>query len=431
MAPHLLRTRATGVSLVEALVALAVMAFGMLALVGVQTTMRLNSDVAKQRTEATRIANEEIERLRVFTQMTADPAAPGLSWDEIASRNLAAYQPPDAIGNTTYSIVRTVNRLPIGAAANVTPPSQQKVVRVQVQWTDRAGGAQTVTLDSLVAGAAPALSALLSAPPVRSAAHQTGGHDVTIPREAVDLRDGTSAFKPFNTGTVVWVFNNLTGRIVSRCTGVVVAQSAIVRADLNACAVVDGRRLAGVVQFDLGNAPSSENPAGPILPLAPLAPVVFGDPAFPAIGFQPNSSPICVANSPARRVDGTVATPQGFAVAYECVVFPDANGWGGKLDVTVANQYANGDALPGNRNSGDYKVCRYTTANTDYTRNADHPKSYCLEAAGVVPIGQCNGNKVTSNLINQNFLVIDEHADCPADNAATPSINGNTRPHQS
>ena len=66
-----LRRRIRGVSLVEALVALAVMSIGMLALVGVQSTMRLNSDLAKQRTEATRIASEEIERMRSFISLGA------------------------------------------------------------------------------------------------------------------------------------------------------------------------------------------------------------------------------------------------------------------------------------------------------------------------------------------------------------------------
>ena len=43
-----------GISLVEALVAMLVMSFGMLAIVGLQATLRLNADVAKQRAEAVR-----------------------------------------------------------------------------------------------------------------------------------------------------------------------------------------------------------------------------------------------------------------------------------------------------------------------------------------------------------------------------------------
>ncbi len=55
-----------GTSLVEAVVAMAVMAFGMLAVVGVQSTLRLNADVAKQRSEAVRIAQEAMEAARGF-----------------------------------------------------------------------------------------------------------------------------------------------------------------------------------------------------------------------------------------------------------------------------------------------------------------------------------------------------------------------------
>ena len=43
-----------GVSLIEAIVAMAVMAFGMVAIVGLQGTLRQNSDIAKQRSEVER-----------------------------------------------------------------------------------------------------------------------------------------------------------------------------------------------------------------------------------------------------------------------------------------------------------------------------------------------------------------------------------------
>jgi len=434
---HPVRPRPAGVSLVEALVALAVMAFGMLALVGVQSTMRLNSDLAKQRTEATRIATEEVERLRVFIAMGAVGGQANLSWDEIAPRVLPAYVPPDAIGNTTYSVVRTVNRVP-AAAANVTAPSQQKVVRVQVQWTDRAGTVQTVTVDSLIAGVAPALSGLLNVPAQPSAANQAGGRQASIPREAVDLGDGGSAFKPFNTGTVVWVFDNTTGFITSRCSGVVVAQSAIVRADLSTCSVVDGRRLAGVVQFDLGSNPSSESPAGrSSLPLHPTTPVAFVTSTYSPVNQA--TPAVCVANSPGSRSAAAVRTPLGFAVAYECVVFPaDATGWGGRLNVVLTDHYANGDDLPSNAAPTDFKVCRYTAdlpsaddSDAAFTTNADHPRSYCVEKPGTITVAApCTGKKVTGNLANQNFLVIAASESCPADNVSTVLVNGNTRPHQ-
>ena len=43
------RWRATGVSLIEALVALAVMAFGILGVVGMQSNMRTGADISRQR----------------------------------------------------------------------------------------------------------------------------------------------------------------------------------------------------------------------------------------------------------------------------------------------------------------------------------------------------------------------------------------------
>jgi type II secretory pathway pseudopilin PulG len=131
-------TRRQGVSLVEALVALAVMSIGMLALVGVQTTMRLNSDLAKQRTEATRIASEEIETLRSFARMGANDPGLGNAYDTIATRTVENYTPPDNIGNTSYRVVRTVTDLAGSNGPNMTPGTNQKVVTVRVEWMDRA-----------------------------------------------------------------------------------------------------------------------------------------------------------------------------------------------------------------------------------------------------------------------------------------------------
>ena len=47
-----------GFTLIEALVSLLVLAFGLLAIASFQITLSRNSDVAKQRTEATRLAQD-------------------------------------------------------------------------------------------------------------------------------------------------------------------------------------------------------------------------------------------------------------------------------------------------------------------------------------------------------------------------------------
>ena len=55
------RARNGGFALIEAMVAMLVMAFGMLSLVGMQSMLSRNADTAKQRTEAQRLAEEKLE----------------------------------------------------------------------------------------------------------------------------------------------------------------------------------------------------------------------------------------------------------------------------------------------------------------------------------------------------------------------------------
>src|SRR5512134_457678 len=141
------RSASRGVSLVEAMVALAVMAFGMLTIVGVQSTLRLNGDIAKQRSEATRIAQETIENSRAFHVIdSADAAVGEQAWDGIVD-STQDVTPENS--NTTYRVQRVVTTL--------TDPSS-KALRVNVTWTDRAGQSQQVSLTIGVAAAAPALS---------------------------------------------------------------------------------------------------------------------------------------------------------------------------------------------------------------------------------------------------------------------------------
>ena len=426
--------RRLGVSLIEALVALAVMAFGMLSLVGVQATLRLNSDLAKQRTEATRIATEDIEGLRLFTALNPVNGQPGVSWAEIASNVVASYVPPGNVGNTSYQVLRTVNTV---------AGTLRKVVSVQVNWIDRTGAAQSVTVDTVIAGIDPLLSGVLASKR-SSVNNQIGGRNATIPVEAVNFgdSDGRSAFKPFDRGSVVWLFNNVTGEVVGRCPGITTAQAALALADVTGCPVIAARLLGGLVFFDLRLTPTplpasaSETPAGPqMLPLSATAPVVF-----PASAFSPvdqRTSAECVSDTPPSDTAATLQNARGYAITYYCLVYPStAGGWGGRLDVVLAANYPNGNALPGTTTPNDYKVCRYTTAATDFTINADHPRSYCVEKSSPLPSLQlpCNGRRLSANLINQNFLVIAAAQSCPTDIPADPAngnyVNSNTLQHQ-
>ena len=410
---HPLQTRRIGVSLIEALVALAVMAFGMLSMVGVQVTLRLNSDVAKQRAEATRLATEEVDSLRLFTRLAAE--AGQFAWADIASRDTTVAA-GDA-GNTTYTLARTVRD---GVAAGVGG-SLVKVVEVKVTWRDRTNALQTVTLDTIITGVNPAVGGLLTAPAQPSATNQRNGRHFSIPPAAVDLTDepGTSAFVPPNAVNVIWLFNKLTGALRvcddarTHCASAMLV-SGFVGFHRPPPTADDGSTIS---------AANAESPAGPALNLAD------SPNAMAMLSVQPSGSAVsCYADSYSLVQLATIKR-----LPYYCSVLVSASGWGGQLNPVVVN--AAGTVMTAGNLATQHKVCRYTLKNNDYTDNADHPKVYCQPAADTFTLSAtCAKTRVKTNLINQNFLVIAGNKACPTDVAADPAagdlINSNTLLHQ-
>jgi Tfp pilus assembly protein PilV len=248
-----------GVSLVEAIVAMAVMAFGMLGIVGLQATLRQNSDVAKQRSEAVRIAEEAIEQWRAFSIMGATSgASAGYASIQTPANQVIA---PDATNkfNTTFTLSRTVADMPGG-----------KTLAVTVSWTDRSNQPQSVTLNTIIAAADPALSGRLTmADTGGGAALPPQGRHPAIPVVAKDLGGGLSGFKPpAPGGQVVWVFSNLTGVIVGVCNTVTTGQAALTAADVSACNNnANGLPLSGHVRFTIAGV----QPTAAALELVPPA----------------------------------------------------------------------------------------------------------------------------------------------------------------
>jgi Tfp pilus assembly protein PilV len=209
LAPHRARRAPRrGVSLIEALVAFAVMAFGMLGVVGMQTSLRVNADVSKQRSQAVRIAQEAMEEWRAFPVLTA--TAPDPAFDNIASAAQANVTMVTGTTNTTYRITRTVD--------STTPG--ERVLVVDVDWTDRTGVTQPpVRLSSLVTRIAPALSASVATPSTGVPTRNPFDRHRGIPPGAKNFGNGTSGFKPpqGTSGTVAWSFSNSTG-VFEVCT---------------------------------------------------------------------------------------------------------------------------------------------------------------------------------------------------------------------
>ena len=285
-----------GVSMVEAMVALAVMAFGMLTVVGVQSTLRLNADVAKQRSEATRLAQEKLDEWRTFTVIDTVPPAGQTAWNAIANDVSTVNG-----SNATYEVRREV-------VATADPPT--KVVRVTVSWSDRAAADandknQRVMLSSSIAAAAPALSGTLAVRPgIASVApvRRPFKRHPTIPVLARDLGNGQSAFVPPFRPWVVIVFNNVTGVVTGVCDlNYDTSNDTITNNEVEQCSnTTEGQLLSGFVRFQRQDGPGDltaadvEDPPGPALNLRMLISLTSLDHSL---------APFCIddANSVQRR----------------------------------------------------------------------------------------------------------------------------------
>jgi type IV pilus modification protein PilV len=189
-----------GFTLIEALIALVVMAFGMLALAGMQVTLSRSSDVAKQRTEAVRLAQRRIDELRSFTSIAVSASHP-ISWDGMAGSTTTTTT------NATYSIV---------TAFASTASAPMRPVSVTVSWTDRANEVQSVMLSSVIAKGDPVDIGLISNPlPLNQPLKRPKNRNINIPIPALDLGGGQSATQ-FNANYAI-VYSNVTAGVVYIC----------------------------------------------------------------------------------------------------------------------------------------------------------------------------------------------------------------------
>ncbi len=371
-----------GIALIEALVALLIMAFGMLAMVGLQGNLRRSADLAKQRGEAVRLAQSEMESLRAFSVLAhpdpANPAAGTLAYADITTQ-AANSDAGDPNSNAVFTLTRTVTPW-------TQAQSQQTAVRVRVDWLDRAAGAQFVLLDSIISRADPGLSTALTIAPTSLTVQRPAGRESSIPLGAHDLGDGRSVFVPSSNDTVAWVFNNLSGVITGKCmVAMGTLASGLTAGDVADCSNnTFGYLLSGFVRFSFTAPPDSSQANSAALALD--------------VGLSNTSvSHECYDNS------AQIIATAGSIVSYHCIVYPDnANPpeWSGRLELSGITLAADS---PNPR-----KICRYSA---DYdgngsVSNIEHPASY---------------THVTGALTRQNFLVINASQNCPAGHAIDPA----------
>jgi Tfp pilus assembly protein PilV len=407
------RSRIRGISLIEAMVALAVMAFGTLGVLGVQTTLRLNADIAKQRNEAVRIGQETIETARSFEAVrSVDPDAD--TWAGIVDTvvdPVLGY----TVANTSYRVETRVEE-----AAGLHDPRAKTVV-VDVSWKDRSGQDQSIQLSSSIHGVPPALAGSLALPTDSGPVRNPGERHPAIPRDAVpSLQDpGTSSFTPPGADEVRWDFSNLTGYITQICVA-------------DACTPLNARLLAGYVRFATAAAIGNRQPVGADAEVPPGI-------AF-AMDVAVNQTLPILADRGGRLASCYQRLEAGLGISYFCAIpVGDTGAWSGR-SVLVHPDIT---AVFGEAAVTKLRVCRYTpyrahravgpNPNTQM-RNDEHPLDY----AGV-----------RTSLINQNFLVIQAGNDavafdCPDDiddpdvvgdeadddAPASPFLSGRTWHHQ-
>lgn len=330
-------TRKRGVSLIEALVAMAVMAFGMLGVVGMQATLRGNADLSKQRTEAMRIAQERMEDLRNFSVLT-DPLAVNKAFDTKAT--FAATAVAGYTTNTAYTVAGSVT------PAAATAP--HKTLTIDVSWPDRSGTTQNVRLVSAMANIAPALAgSMVVSAQGGGGTREPEGRRRGIPPQAKNFGDGTSGFRPAdNPAGVAWVFNNVTGLITSVCTTTVLNAALTNAGQFTGCVTTQAFQLiSGYIRFATGGAPTALSVADPTSAIVPATIEAEVDQTAPTAGTR-----ACFHSA-------ATATYKAFFCAVPVTTPAPAN-WSGNLRISAATlpQLSPNlaDVAAANR-----KVCRY------------------------------------------------------------------------
>jgi len=157
-----------GFSLLEVLIAVAILSFGLLAITSLQASLVRNSSEAKARSTALSVAKDRIEELRSFRTM-----------DDYFAMTDSATPQNVTVGNFTYTVSTTVERfgynpdpdnngdrsdaafvaIPSDTAedpgGNFVSENEFKRVSVSVGWNDSTGTQQNVVLEDATGAVAP------------------------------------------------------------------------------------------------------------------------------------------------------------------------------------------------------------------------------------------------------------------------------------
>lgn len=349
--PVALRRLAWGVALIEALVALAVVGFGMLAVVGSIGTLRHNGDVARQRSEAVRIAQDYLEEWRGYSALTA--TADRVDFDDIVRIPAAGAEPPVVTGSSTsFKLWRHVSQ---DAAVAGTQTPRRKHVVVIVQWTDRIGQVQEVRLSTTIMGIEPAMRAAGFAPPAGAPSRWIQGRPGGgVPPGARQISEGRSVLVPPGQPTgdrVVLVFNNLTGA-ARRCVTPAQDTASVDEDDINDanCTTIAYRILSGYIRYFSGAVSDTDASA------QALSSAAAALPNQPAVQVE--------RTQPVAGTDTCFVASENNVVEYLCAVRTsddgtDRGGWTGRLQISGLWGEILSDANRTDPSATKLRICRF------------------------------------------------------------------------
>lgn len=317
-----------GFALIEALVTLMVVSFGMLAVAGFQITLSLNADVAKQRTEATRLAQQKLEQLRTFDTLTA-----------YGTQMVSSTTGTQETITTNASFTRTWGITSAGT------PDTGRAVAVTVAWTDRAGNAQEVKLLSHVSASDPLLTGSLWFPlPDGTILRRPKNRSIDIPIPAISITGTSKSYIPW-VGNKFLVFSDTSGDIVQRCDVTPTAANL----STSTCTSFDGYLLTGYIN---GSKVANVNQ------------ITFSNTQYIS------GAPECSVELAYDQNSSTSTVITGYKY-YVCLIQPMDH----DTNATTARVWSGRADLAGTMTKT--KVCRYST-NANTTANDNHPAVYSL-----------------------------------------------------
>jgi Tfp pilus assembly protein PilV len=236
--------RHAGVSMIEALVALAVLAVGTVGLLHWQGAMAAASEASREQVQAVQWLRSVLEADRG----RADRLAAGLHGAMPGASPRPALQ-QTAMGDGVLATVVSTAR-----------------------WTDRMGANQAWSF-ATQRRAPDLMTADFFEPgwaPTGFAPRGVGGRAADVPRDAIDVGAANSFVPSSGGGLAGWLLDRHRGEIVGACAteAVPAATDANPRGLLpDGCEPLAARLIAGVVRFALGLAPRAEGPYDDPLPL--------------------------------------------------------------------------------------------------------------------------------------------------------------------